>query len=92
VNPAPAPRSNADWKSLYRAAMLETEKSVVKQKISLAVTAVLARQKELFLCRNNGEKNGEKEDLEEALYRLRAYRNAWESAELTAGDNARAAA
>ena len=72
MNPAPRPRSNANWKALYRAAILETEKSVSKQKISLAVTAMLARQKELFGTINSDEK----EDLEEALFLLRAYRNA----------------
>ena len=76
MNPAPRPRSNADWKSLYRAAIRETEKSLAKQKPSAAVTAMLARQKELFGTINSDEK----EELEDALYLLRAYRSACESA------------
>lgn len=72
---------HADWKTLYHAAILETEKSVVKQKISAAITAVLSRQKELFGCGSSDEK----EALEEALYLLRAYRNAWENCEEVSG-------
>jgi len=68
---------HSDWKTLYRAAIQETENSVVKQKISPAVTAVLARQKELF----SSGTSEETEALDEALYLLRAYRNAWDNAD-----------
>jgi len=77
-----------DWKTLYRAAIQETERSNIKQKISVAVTAVLARQKELF----SSGTSEETEALEEALYLLRAYRNAWESADDVSGSAAKSAA
>ena len=80
---------HADWKTLYQAAILEPDKSIVRQKIYEAEAAVLARGRELFYNGGTGE---EKELLEDALYLLRAYRNAWESAELTASDNAQTAA
>lgn len=88
MNPAVPYHSNADWKTLYRAALLETEKGLIKQKISTAVTAILARQKELFGCGGSDEK----EALEEALYLLRAYRNAWEHTEPEVGSAAGTAA
>jgi len=73
--------SHADWKTLYRAAILEPDKSVVRQKVSKAEAAVLARGRELFY---SGTKE-ETESLEEALYLLRAYRSAWENAEEVCG-------
>jgi hypothetical protein len=45
--------------------------------LAVAETAILARRKELFGCGSSDEK----ESLEEALYLLGAYRNAWEHAE-----------
>jgi hypothetical protein len=72
------PRLNhADWKALYRAAILETNKSVIPQKVSEAEAAILARRKELFCCVTSEEK----ESLEDALYALRAYRSAWQHPE-----------
>jgi hypothetical protein len=73
----------------YRAAILEPDKSVIRQKVCEAEAAVLARGRELFYTGGTGE---EKESLEDALYLLRAYRNASESPELTGDDNATAAA
>jgi hypothetical protein len=40
--------SHKDWRALYRAAILETNKSVILQKIVEAETALLARGGELF--------------------------------------------
>jgi hypothetical protein len=68
----PSPPVRSDWKALYRAAFLETGKSLIKEKVSAAETAVLARRKELFACAGGDEK----EALEEALYLLRSYREA----------------
>jgi hypothetical protein len=67
-----------DWKTLYRAAILEPDRSVIRQKVSEAESAVLARARELFYSGGRGE---EKELLEDALYLLRAYQNAWDHAE-----------
>jgi chloramphenicol 3-O-phosphotransferase len=68
---------NRDWKVLYRAAILETNTSVIPKRVSEAEMAVLARGRELF---NEGTLE-EREALEDALYALRAFRSAWEHTE-----------
>jgi hypothetical protein len=67
--------NNRDWKTLYRAAILEKNTSIVPQKVSRAEKAVLARGRDLFYIGGTRE---EQEDLEDALYALRAFRTAWE--------------
>jgi hypothetical protein len=74
----PACPDRADWKSLYRAAILETNTSVIPQKVSEAEQAVLARRRELFYGSGTHE---EQECLEDALYALRAFKTAWEHRE-----------
>jgi hypothetical protein len=80
---------HSDWKSLYRAAILETDRGVIRQKVCEAEPAVLTRARELFY---NGGKNEEKESLDDALYLLRAYRNAWDHADDVSGKAAKSAA
>lgn len=63
------------WKALYRAAILETDRNAIPQKVSEAEYAVLARGRQLFY---NGGTSEEKESLEDALYALRAFKTAWE--------------
>ena len=70
--------SRAGWKTLYRAAILEKDKSVISLRVSEAETAVLARGREL--CYGEGTTE-EREALEDALYALRAFRTAWEHTE-----------
>jgi len=65
----------ADWKALYRAAIFETNRSAVMERVSEAEKAVLARGRELYYGHGTLE---EKEDLEDALYALRAFRTACE--------------
>jgi hypothetical protein len=74
----PLSTTHADWKTLYRAAILETNKSVLAQRVSEAEEAVLAREREIFYGQGTLE---EEEALEEALYALRAFRTAWPHAE-----------
>ncbi len=64
-----------NWKALYRAAIFEKNRSVVLRKISDAEKAVLSRGRELL--RNSGTLE-EKDEIEDALYALRAYRTACE--------------
>ena len=64
---------HADWKILYRAAILETNKSVISQRVSEAEEAVLLRGRELFY--GNGDPE-EEEALDDALYALRAFKTA----------------
>lgn len=73
--PCPLP---AQWKSLYTAAILETNKNLVPQKVSAAETAIQARARELFGTYGTGE---EKESLQDALYALHAFRTALEHSE-----------
>jgi hypothetical protein len=76
MNPSPSECStNRNWKVLYRAAILERNKSFVPQRVSIAEDAVIARGRELFYQAGTSE---ERDDLEDALYALRAFRTAWE--------------
>ena len=70
--------SHTDWKTLYRAAILETNKSVLPQRVSEAEEAVIDRRREIFYKCGTLE---EKEALEDALYALRAFRSAWQHSE-----------
>ena len=74
MNPPPS----KNWKVLYRAAILEKNKSLVSQRVSQAEDAVIARVRELFYQSGNRE---EKDELKDALYTLRAFRTAWEHLE-----------
>jgi len=74
----PPPPDHAEWKTLYRAAILERNRTVIPQKVSEAERAALARGRELFYGEGTPE---EKEALEDALYALRAFRDAWEHTE-----------
>ncbi len=69
---------HTDWKTLYAAAILETNKSIVPQRVSEAEEAILARGREIFYGNNDLE---EQEALEDALYALRAFKTAWQHSE-----------
>ncbi len=69
---------HTEWKSLYRAAILETNQLVISQRICRAEEAVLAREREVFYGHGTLE---EQEALEDALYALRALRTALQHAE-----------
>ena len=74
----PPPLNHADWRTLYRAAILETNKGALPNRVSEAEEAVLAREREIFYGHASVE---EKEALEDALYALRAFRTAWQHSE-----------
>ena len=79
MNPTFPPCPNrTDWKTRYRAAILETNKSVLPQRVSEAEEAVRAREREMFYADGTSEK---KDALEDALYALRAFRSAWQHTE-----------
>lgn len=73
----PCPSIRTDWKALYRAAIFETDRSLGSEKVAEAEKAILAREREFFYAPGPLE---EKEDLEDALYALRALRTAWQHA------------
>lgn len=66
-----------DWRSLYRAAILETNKGFLPQRVLEAEESVRAREREIFYGDGTLEEE-EKEALEDALYALRAFRTAWQ--------------
>lgn len=74
----PPSSSQNDWKALYRAAMLETNRSAIPQKVLAAEQAILARGLQLFQSNGTVE---EKECQEDALYALRAFKTAWQHSE-----------
>ena len=79
MTPAFSPCLNrSDWRTLYRAAILETNTDILPQRVSAAEEAVRARGREIFYADGTLE---EKEDLEDALYALRALRTAWQHSE-----------
>ena len=71
----PLQPNHSDWKVLYRAAILEKNRSKIPQRVSAAEEAVLARGREIFYGKCDPE---EEEALEDALYALRAFRSAWQ--------------
>jgi hypothetical protein len=71
-------RDHRDWRTLYRAAILETDRTVIRRRVAEAEQAVLASGRELFYRSSTPE---EQEFLEDALYALRAFRTAWEHTE-----------
>jgi hypothetical protein len=64
---------HAEWRTLYRAAILETNKNVIPHMVSEAEKAVISRRRQLFGTMGTLE---EKEALEDALYALQAFRTA----------------
>ena len=73
--PPPLP-IDRDWKTLYRAAIFGTNRNAVPERVSKAEKAVLARGRELFRQTGNFEEFEEREEVDIALYCLRAYKNA----------------
>lgn len=61
------------WHSLYQAALFETDRTKVSERIDVAERAILERVKELFLV--SGDHIEEDQILDDALYALRALRN-----------------
>ena len=66
--------SSSDWAAKYRAAIFETNSSSLPHKISDAECAIVARARELFRG-TGGDVDAEREELDEVLYTLRAFRN-----------------
>lgn len=71
-NAIPPCSTIADWKTLYRAAISETNTTLASRRVAEAEKAALARGRELFY---RGGTLEEKEALEDALYALRALKN-----------------
>jgi hypothetical protein len=63
----------SDWRRLYLAALLEPDKNIACQKVSEAEAAILER---VQVVSHTSGADDEKEALDDALYLLRAFRNA----------------
>ena len=74
----PPCRGRTDWRTLYRAAILESNKEVLPQRVSQAEEAATARRREISYADGTPE---EREALEDALYTLQAFRSAWQQTE-----------
>jgi len=61
------------WHALYQAALFETDRNKIPQRISEAEQAILIRMKELFVAHDDHIE--EDQVLDDALYALRALRN-----------------
>ncbi len=80
-NNRPPPSHEGDWKKLYRAAIFETKRHAIPERLSAAEQAVLARGRELFRHTGNLKEFEEREEVDIALYCLRAYKSAWSHTE-----------
>ncbi len=69
---SPKSPSRADWKSLYTAALFDTEPSRIAERITLAEAAIMRREAELH--DTAGDHIDEQQHLEDAMYALGALR------------------
>jgi hypothetical protein len=60
------------WKELYRAAVLNSKSSDLSDRIAAAENAIISRTRELF--GSNLGNIDERDELEQALYMLRAWK------------------
>ena len=78
--PPPIP-IDRDWKNLYRAAIFERNVNAIPERVFTAEKAILARGRELFRQTGNLTEFEEREEVDIALYCLRAYKNAFSHVE-----------
>ena len=81
MNNRPPPVETRNWKTLYRAAIFETNRNAIPWRLSTAEQAVLARGRELFRQIGNSEQFEEREEVDIAPYCLRAYKNSFSHVE-----------
>ncbi len=72
----PAP-DNRSWRELYRDAILEVDRSLLPERIAAAQEALSARARELFDA--EGDNIEEEHALDDAMYALKALRDAFSS-------------
>jgi hypothetical protein len=73
TNGTPSLRSVQNWRTLYTAALFETDRSRVPARIAEAEQAIVARARELFSVGNDTIE--EDQALDDALYALRALQS-----------------
>lgn len=67
------PPSRASWKDMYTAALFETDRTRVSERIVLAESEIVKRARTLFEV--PGDNSDEAEALDDALYMLRALKS-----------------
>jgi len=70
---APSSTGLPSWQALYQAALFETDRNKIPQRIAEAEKAILLRMRELFAATEDHIE--EDQVLDDALYGLRALRN-----------------
>lgn len=73
LSPREVTQSESSWRHLYQAALFESDRSKIADRISEAEQAILLRMKELFFVTSDHIE--EDQILDDALYALRALRN-----------------
>jgi hypothetical protein len=68
-----SPKRPTNWRDLYTAALFETDRSRVSERIADAKVAITARARELFSAGNDTIE--EDQALDDALYALHALQN-----------------
>jgi hypothetical protein len=73
TNGVPSPSNLQKWRTLYTAALFETDRNRVPERIAEAEQAIVARARELFSVGNDTIE--EDQALDDALYALRALQS-----------------
>jgi hypothetical protein len=71
--PCPCPGPLADWHKLYQAALFETDRREIPQRVAAAERAIVQRARQLF--NSSADSVEEDEALDDALYTLQALQN-----------------
>lgn len=66
--------TSCEWKNRYRTAICETNRRALPKEIAEAEDAIIARAREL-LQKTGGDVDAEREELDEVLYTLQAFRS-----------------
>jgi 2-keto-3-deoxy-galactonokinase len=82
TNGIPSPGNMQKWRTLYTAALFETDRNRVRERIAEAEQAIVARARELFSAGNDTIE--EDQALDDALYALRALQSCLEVQTATA--------
>ena len=73
TNGIPSPRNMPNWRTLYTAALFETDRDRIPARITEAQQAIVARARELFSVGTDTIE--EDQALDDALYALRALQS-----------------
>lgn len=66
--------TSCEWKMKYRTVVLETNRRALPKELAEAENAIVARARELFQ-KSGDEIDTEREELDEVLYTLQAFRS-----------------